>query len=161
MLEFRKISDYSDKLLHEYEFTRFVHDLGYSESKNNWLCINRIGCFGEWQFSERTLHYLGYKNITLKKFKADPGIFPREMQRKALESLIKINLCLLRDYEHFIGDTINGVVVTKSGMIAASHLGGARGLKLFLNSDGRINRKDVIGTTISDYLDKFRHYDLE
>jgi len=161
VLEFRKISEYADRKFHESEFSRFVDDLGYSESKNNWLCVNRIGCFGEWQFAESTLRFLGYKKITLKKFKADPGIFPREMQRNALESLIKVNLSLLRNYEHFVGDTIKGVVVTKSGMIAASHLGGARGLKLFLASDGRIDRKDVLGTSICDYLDKFRFYELE
>ena len=150
--KFRNISDYANKRFHESEFSRFIDDLGYSESKNNWLCVNRIGCFGEWQFAESTLHFLGYKKITLKKFKSDPGIFPRELQRKALESLIKVNLSLLRDYKHFVGDTINGVIITKSGMIAASHLGGARGLKLFLGSNGRINRKDALGTTMPDYL---------
>jgi hypothetical protein len=161
ILKFRMISDEIDRKFHESEFSRFVDDLGYRESENNWLCVNRIGCFGEWQFAESTLHFLGYKDITLKKFKADPGIFPRDLQRKALESLIKVNLDYLGDYEHFIGDTVKGVLITKSGMIAASHLGGARGLKLFLSSNGRINRKDVLGTSIYDYLNSFRHYDLE
>jgi hypothetical protein len=161
VVKFREISDYAEKRFHESEFTRFIDDLGYSESKNNWRCVNRIGCFGEWQFAQSTLHFLGYKKITLRKFKADPGIFPREMQRKALESLIKVNMSILRDYEHFLGDTINGAVITKSGMMAASHLGGARGLKLFLNSNGRINRKDVLGTSMRHYLNRFSNYDLE
>ena len=161
VLKFREISDYAKKRYHESEFSRFIDDLGYSESKNNWRCVNRIGCFGEWQFAQSTLHFLGYRKITLREFKADPDIFPREMQRKALESLIKVNLSLLRDYEHFVGDTINGAIITKSGMIAASHLGGARGLKLFLGSNGRIDRKDVLGTSMSDYLDRFSNYDLE
>jgi hypothetical protein len=65
------------------------------------------------------------------------------------------------DYEHFIGDSINGVVITKSGMIAASHLGGAGSLEKFLNSNGKINNKDVLGTSIYDYLKKFRSYDLK
>jgi hypothetical protein len=65
------------------------------------------------------------------------------------------------DYEHFIGDSINGVVITKSGMIAASHLGGAGSLQKFLDSNGRINRKDVLGTSISGYLKRFRFYDLD
>jgi hypothetical protein len=60
------------------------------------------------------------------------------------------------DYEHFIGESINGVVITKSGMIAASHLGGAGSLQKFLDSNGRINRKDVLGTSISDYLKKIQ-----
>jgi len=109
---------------HESELSRFINDLGYKESGNNWLCINQIGCFGEWQFNESTLEYLGYKKITLKKFKAHPEIFPRELQLVVLKTLIKVNLLILEDYEHYIGDSINGVVITKSGMIAASHLGG-------------------------------------
>lgn len=152
---------YIDLWYHESEFTRFINDLGRRESGNNWMSVNCIGCFGEWQFAESTVQYLGYKHVTLRKFKKDPDIFPREMQRSVLESLIKVNLALLRKYECYIGDTIRGVVVTKSGMIAASHLGGARSLKLFLSSEGRINKTDVLGTSVCDYLKKFRYYDLD
>jgi hypothetical protein len=151
---------YLDKKHHEAEFGRFISDLGRSESGNNWLCVNCIGCFGEWQFAESTVHYLGYKNITLRKFRTNPAIFPREKQREVLESLIKVNLALLRDYDRFIGDTVGGVVITKSGMIAASHLGGAGSLKLFLLSNGRISKTDILGTSVCDYLNKFRYYDL-
>ena len=76
-------------------------------------------------------------------------------------ALIKVNLSFLMDYEHFIGDSIKGIVITKSGMIAASHLGGTASLKKFLNSNGRINKKDVLGTSIYDYMKKFCYYDLE
>ena len=161
MLKFRLLSEYADRKYHELEFSRFINDLGHRESLNNWLSINRIGCFGEWQFSESTLRYLGYKKITLKRFKANPDIFPRELQLKALKNLIKVNLRFLADYQHFIGDSIKGVEITKSGMIAASHLGGAGSLRKFLNSSGRINKKDVLGTSIYDYLKKFSYYDLE
>jgi hypothetical protein len=150
-----------DMTYHESEFTRFINDLGKRESGNNWMSVNCIGCFGEWQFAESTVQYLGYRQVTLKKFRRDPAIFPREMQRRVLESLIKVNLALLRNYESFIGDTINGVVITKSGMIAASHLGGARSLKLFLTSGGHINKEDVLGTSVCDYIKKFSYYDLE
>jgi hypothetical protein len=161
MLKFRSLSEYVEKKYHESEFSRFINDLGYRESGNNWLSINRIGCFGEWQFGESTLQYLGYKKITLKKFKANPDIFPRELQLKALKTLIRVNLILLMDYEYFIGDSIKGVEITKSGMIAASHLGGAGSLMKFLNSNGKVNKKDVLGTSIYDYLKKFCCYDLE
>jgi len=150
-----------EKEYHELEFSRFINDLGTRESGNNWLCVNRIGCFGEWQFAESTLKYLGFKKITLKRFRANPNIFPRELQAEALKALIKVNLVYLKDYQHYKGDTIRGIVVTKSGMIAASHLGGAGSLQKFLNSGGRINKKDVFGTSISDYLRKFSAYDID
>jgi hypothetical protein len=161
MLKFQSLYGLINQRYHESEFSRFVNDLGSSESGNNWLSINLIGCFGEWQFEESTLNFLGYRKITLKRFKANPDIFPRELQLKALKTLIRVNLLYLMDYEHFIGDSINGVVITKSGMIAASHLGGAGSLQKFLDSNGRINRKDVLGTSISGYLKRFRFYDLD
>jgi hypothetical protein len=161
MLNFKSLSESINKKYHESEFSRFINDLGHKESGNNWLSINLIGCFGEWQFDESTLKYLGYRKITLKKFKANPDIFPRELQLKALKNLIKVNLIYLVHYEHFIGDSIKGVVITKAGMIAASHLGGAGSLQKFLNSNGKINKKDILGTSIYDYLKKFGNYDLE
>jgi hypothetical protein len=161
LLKFKSLSEYVDGKYHESEFLRFIDDLGYRESGNNWLSVNRIGCFGEWQFAESTLHYLGYRTITLKKFKANPKTFPRELQIKALRNLIKVNLAYLVDYESFIGESVKGISISKSGMIAASHLGGAGSLKKFLNSKGVQNNKDVLGTSISDYLKKFSNYDLE
>ena len=152
---------FAERIHHESEFNRFVNDLGRRESGNNWLSVNCIGCFGEWQFAESTVHYLGYKNVTLNKFKADPEVFPPELQRKVLEALIKVNLVLLRDYYDYIGDTIMGVHITKSGMIAASHLGGAQSVRVFLASGGRIDKEDVLGTSVRDYMKKFSFYDID
>jgi len=161
MYKIKSLSDLLAEKYHDSEFTRFVNDLGFSESGNNWLSINQIGCFGEYQFHESTLWFLGYRKITLKRFQENPEIFPPELQLKALKTLIKVNLLLLNDYEHYVGDTINGIRITKSGMIAASHLGGAGSLQKYLGSNGVINRADLFGTSISDYLKRFSYYDLE
>ena len=161
MLKFREGSDFARGRFHELEFSRFIHDLGYRESGNNWQSINLIGCFGEWQFHESTLKFLGFKSVSLRRFRANPEIFPPEQQLAALKALIRVNLMLLEDYEHFIGDSIHGVKISRSGMIAASHLGGARSLQKFLDTGGRINKKDVLGTSILDYLKKFRDYELD
>jgi hypothetical protein len=149
-----------ERKYHASEFERFIDDLGKRESGNNWLSVNCIGCFGEWQFKESTVQYLGFKQVTLKKFKKNPEIFPPALQRSALESLIKVNMALLKDYERYIGLTINGVTVTKSGMIAAAHLGGARSVRLFLTSGGKLDKKDTLGTAISNYMRKFSFYDI-
>jgi hypothetical protein len=161
MIKFREISAEVEKKYSEKEFLRFINDLGYRESGNNWMCVNSIGCFGEWQFAESTLRYLGFSKITLRKFRKNPNIFPRELQVEALKALIKVNLIYLKKYEHYVGDSIKGILVTKSGMIAASHLGGAGSLKKFINSGGRINKKDVFGTSVSEYLRKFSSYEIE
>jgi hypothetical protein len=155
------ISAEVEKKSHELEFSRFINDLGYRESRNNWMSVNRIGCFGEWQFAESTLRYLGFRKITLKKFRANPFIFPRELQAEALKALIRVNLIYLKDYKHYEGESIKGILITKSGLIAASHLGGAGSVKKFLNSDGRVNKKDAFGTSVSDYLKTFSAYNIE
>ncbi len=160
MNKIRLITEEVDRKFHEAELSRFINDLGHKESGNNWLCVNSIGCFGEWQFAESTLNFLGYRKITLRKFKKDPDIFPRELQVKALMALIRVNLAYLSDYEHYIGESIKGTIITKSGMIAASHLGGAGSLMKFLDSNGKVNKKDLFGTSIHDYLKKFSYYDL-
>lgn len=160
LLKIKSFSDLIVEKYHDSEFSRFINDLGFRESGNNWMSVNQIGCFGEFQFHESTLWYLGYRKITLKKFMANPSIFPPEMQVKALKTLIKVNQVFLMDYEHFIGDSIKGIRITRSGMIAASHLGGAGSLQKFLNSRGEINKKDMFGTAISDYLKNFSYYDL-
>ncbi len=159
--KFKMVSAGVERKYHESEFTRFINDLGYRESGSNWLSVNRIGCFGEWQFAESTLKYLGFRKITLRKFRANPAIFPRELQAEALKALIRVNLVYLKDYEHFRGDTIRGIAITTSGMIAASHLGGAGSLKKYLNSGGRVNKKDLFGTSISDYLKRFSGYEID
>jgi hypothetical protein len=157
----REMSAEIDIQNHEMEFYRFINDLGYSESGNNWLSVNRIGCFGEWQFAESTLKYLGFRKITLRKFKADPSIFPRDIQIGALKALIRVNLIYLKGYEHYIGHSVRGILITKSGMIAAAHLGGAGSLMKFLDSRGRVNHEDLFGTSISDYLKSFSSYDID
>lgn len=157
----KKVSAETELRYHDAEFTRFINDLGYRESGNNWLCVNHIGCFGEWQFAESTLRFLGFRKVTLKKFRSDPSEFTREAQIGALKALIRVNMCYLKDYERYLGTTVKGIKVTKSGLIAASHLGGAGSVKIFLNSGGRIDKKDSLGTAVSDYMRKFSTYGID
>lgn len=161
LIKFSLLSEEVEKKYHESEFSRFINDLGYRESGNNWVSVNSIGCFGEWQFAESTLKYLGFRKITLKRFRENPFIFPRELQAEALKALIRVNLIYLKNYEHYKGGCIKEILVTKSGMIAASHLGGAGSVKKFLDSGGKVNKKDAFGTSVSEYLRKFSTYDID
>lgn len=148
------------RLKYEVELIRFTNYLGFKESRNNWMAINSIGYFGEWQFGRRALKHLGYGHITLSKFKTDPSIFPRDLQLKVLKDLMKINSIYLKEYECFIGTAIKGTIISKAGMLAAAHLGGAGSVKLYLMSIGKIDRKDLYGTRVSDYFREFSMYNL-
>lgn len=149
-----------EKQLREKEFELFIENLGIRESGNEWWITNTIGCIGKWQFSQTTLAFLGYKNITTKKFRKDVNIFPEELQKKVLLSLIQMNELILKDYSLYIGQIISGVVITRSGIIAAAHLGGAGSVKIFLSSGGRIDKHDKYGTSIKNYMSEFAMYNF-
>lgn len=56
------------------------------------------------------------------------------------------------DLGQYVGTSINGVPVTRNGMVSVAHLGGSGGLKRFLETGGRYNPADANGTRLSDYL---------
>jgi hypothetical protein len=141
-------------------FQHFSDDLGYRESLNNPDTINIIGCFGEHQWKESTLRYLRYKDITLRKFRKNPDIFPESVQEEALKSLIEVNKALLRPYECYIGSTIKGVEITHSGLIAACHLAGFNNVRKFLLTNGKTNKRDCFNTSVKSYLQQFQGYKL-
>lgn len=64
-----------------------------------------------------------------------------------------------RGMDRFFCTTVNGVVVTPSGMIAAAHLVGAGALNMFLKSGGARQAADAFGTKATDYLDLFKNYE--
>lgn len=141
-------------------FILFVKHLGFKESNNNWKIVNTIGCYGEYQFRYKTLVTLGYGHITPAKFKANPEIFPPELQFKVLQELLRSNEVILTPYFNKIGKTVKGIEITKAGLLAGAHLGGARSVIMYLKSDGKIDKRDRYGTKISDYIREFGIYKL-
>ncbi|GEM_PF-2953274 len=61
----------------------------------------------------------------------------------------------LNDYE---GETVNGIVITRSGLLAGWHLLGG-GLIDYLESGGADTPADGYGTTIEEYISTFGGYD--
>lgn len=145
--------------IHEAEFARFIDQLRIKESPD-WTKINKIGCMGWFQFAPATLKWLGHGYITPDRFKANPDIFLPELQVQLLKTLIMRNEIELREYMGFVGEIINGVLITKSGLLAGAHLGGATGVKLYLASGGRVNKSDIFHTSIGDYIREFQGYDI-
>lgn len=154
------ILSYYNDIKYNEQLDMFINHLGYKESGNNWKIVNDINCLGEWQFSESTLKHLGYEHITAETFKSDSSIFPRKLQLEILKTYMKINELSLKPYEKYIGTEINGIPITKSGLLAGSHLGGVGSIKLFIESNGFIDKEDLYGTKISNYIKEFSIYDL-
>jgi len=144
----------------EKEFASFIFQLGLRESGNQWDIINQIGCMGKYQFAPSTLKLLGYGHITPASFTRDPNIFPEDLQYHLMCSLLKSNEIALKDYMHYIGKEIQGVEITKSGLLAGAHLAGARNVMLFLDSMGRINKEDANNTSIKQYIREFANFEI-
>lgn len=135
-------------------FVAFKQALAVKESQGKYTVVNSLGYLGKYQFGRTTLERLDIYNT--KEFLRNP-----ELQEKAFIALCKVNKWILRnDIEQSVGKTINGIVITESGILAAAHLSGAGNVKNFLRSNGANCFSDAYGTTIKSYLKKFAGYDL-
>lgn len=131
----------------------FLNALGHKESGNKYNVVNQYGYMGRYQFGKRTLKGLGYK-VSREEFLNDPIL-----QEKAMQDLLEANYDYLYDYiEQYNGDTVNGIVITESGLLAAAHLGGAYSVKKWLEK-GKV-KKDAFGTSITNYMVQFGGYEL-
>ena len=62
--------------------------------------------------------------------------------------------------DKYLGKNINGITITKSGLLAGAHLKGAGCVINYLKSDGKNNACDAFGTSVETYLKKFAGYDV-
>jgi hypothetical protein len=137
------------------EWQKWKQLLAFKESSNRYNAINPQGCIGKYQFQISTLRYLGFKNITVENFKST---FSAEIQEQALEKLIHANELLLSHLQQYVGKTVRGILITKSGLLAASHLAGVGGVSKFLKSDK--NPTDCNNTSVRDYLQQFSQFKI-
>jgi len=155
--------DYFNELGEAYradQFKQFLTALGKYESGNNPAIWNKWGYIGKYQFGRMARKSTGCEHVTYSNFKKDPSIWPEWEQEIAMRKL------LMKNQVH-LGTTIlqydgklmiDGVVVTKSGMLAAAHLAGAYGVKKYFATNGRYNPTDACGTSLETYLLLFSGY---
>lgn len=141
----------------EINFKLFASHLGLLESSGDWKVVNSLGAIGKYQFMPSTLEKLGY-HITPEAFKADPSIFTEKMQEQALRDLIQNNSRCLKKFVQYIGQVINGTLITKAGLLGAAHLAGVGGVEKFLTSNH--NATDRNGTSVQHYLNEFSKYSV-
>ena len=134
-------------------FVGFKEALAFKESSGNYSTVNEFGYLGKYQFGAETLKLVGIYNTM--RFLEDP-----ELQEKAfIANTMRNKWILRRDIKRFVGKTIDGVVVTESGILAAAHLAGPGSVKRYLRSYGAVGFADAFGTTVRYYMKKFSGYD--
>ena len=136
------------------ELNNFLTDIGFRESGNRYDITNKWGYMGKYQFGKSTLKGLGFK-VTKKEFLSNP-----QLQEEAMMALLLHNKEKLQKYiDVFDGQTINGMLITESGILAAAHLGGQGSVKRYFKH-GKVFR-DGYGTKITSYMEKFSGYDIQ
>lgn len=155
----------------------FFQAIRMRESSGNYKAENRANFLGAYQFGEAALIDLEYVARDARPLNNDysggwtgkGGINSRadflnspEAQDAAAAAWWPLLWSRIRafDLEFYDQQTLNGYVLTKSGMIAASHLVGTGALKEFIESGGTTIRSDGNETPITEYLATFSNYDV-
>lgn len=143
------------------EWERFLAHLAFSESAGNPDTTNTLGYIGKYQFGRAALSDIGF-DVDFDKFRVNPsGVFPEDVQDLAIEAWFERNERLLHnEIERYSGTIVNGIPITKAGILAASHLGGVGGVRRFFRTGGAFNPSDAYGTSISKYMKKFSSFDI-
>jgi soluble lytic murein transglycosylase-like protein len=132
----------------------FLYAIGHAESSNRYEVVNKFGYMGRYQFGRATLKGLGY-NVTKSAFLKD-----ETLQEQVMEELLVHNSKVLRrQIKKYDGKVVNGVYVTKSGILAAAHLAGPTNVKKWLKNGTRF--EDGLGTRLRTYIKKFSGYQLD
>ena len=153
-LEEKRLEEERRIQYHEDELNRFLTDIGFRESGNRYDITNTWGYMGKYQFGKSTLKGLGF-NVTRKEFLNNP-----QLQEEAMMALLLHNKEKLQTYiDTFNGQTINGMYISESGILAAAHLGGQGSVKRYFKN-GKVF-KDAYGTKITSYMKQFSGYDIK
>lgn len=156
---------------------QFLNDLGARESSGNYRAFNRYGYAGKYQMGEMALVDCGYYKKPCKKYNNDwsgeflgkDGIFSIEdflnkpfVQEKAQIEFKKKQWSYLKSVgaDKYVGKTINGYLITSSGLLAGAHLKGAGAVIKYLKTNGCCNETDAFSTSIESYMKKFADYDV-
>lgn len=141
-------------LYFENDFLGFKEALAFKESQGRYDVVNKFGYMGKYQFGKGTLALVGVYDA--KEFLNSPSL-----QEKAFIANLSRNKWVLRKYiAAYVGKKVNGILITESGILAAAHLAGPKSVKRFLTSNGQYVFKDGFGTSIVEYLIKFKSFDV-
>lgn len=132
----------------------FMRRVAWIESGGNHRVTNEFGMMGKYQFSPSTVRVLGF-NVSRQQFLRDS-----KLQDSVMLAYMKANhrelAPLIRRYD---GKVINGVKVTRAGILAGAHFAGSHGVRAYLTGVGH-NVTDARGTTLTKYMAYFSNFNL-
>ena len=145
-LGFRESSD-------RYDVASGTHMGRFQLGKAALIDIGFMNREGQW--TEKAAEYGVYSD---QDFFNSPGI-----QETAFDMFVDVQRSYVQHYEldQYIGQEMNGVTITESGLVAAMHLVGIGSLITALEMGDLTSEHDNNGTTAREYMDTFGGYDLD
>lgn len=159
------------------EYSDYLAALSAKESGNNPASVNQYGFLGSYQMGESALIDAGY-------YQQDPtpkvndwqgvwtgknGIYSKAdflanaaAQTQAISdyNIKQWNSIQTFGLDNYVGQTVGGVLMTESGLLAGAHLVGVGGLKSFLKSNGTVVPTDANNTAITQYIAVFNGFNV-
>ncbi len=148
------------------------------ESNHRWDIVNKHGYMGKYQIGKIQLLELGYDTVWVEEvvnsiqevedstgkisYHLDLAVFTPSKQEEAINKYFSKmeKIYLKKHIKRYVGKTIDGIRITKAGILSASMLGHGKVCK-FLESDGKDNRTDRNGQSIKFRLKKFENLELK
>jgi hypothetical protein len=155
-------------------YEAFLLALADSESSRRYDAVNTKGFLGKYQMGEEALIDSGYYKRdgrisnsfndgywTGKDSIRSKQDFLRssQAQENAIRDYMKIQwgYIIFHNLDRYVGQSVNGILITTSGLLAGCHLGGHGNLNMFIKQGKEF--KDDYKTRISGYVRKFAGYD--
>jgi len=151
--------------------------LVFRESSGNYSLVNTLGFMGAYQFGEAALIDLGFVYPDGDPYDNDFGggwtgklgidsaaefLTTPAAQDAAADEWFELvwSYAGALGLDAYLGQTVGGVYITASAIIAGAHLLGAGAVETWLESGGTAALYDAYGTPLAEYLALFSGYEM-
>ena len=124
------------------------------ESSNNQYAVNQFGYMGKYQFHMTTLKGMKVKT-TRKQFLSN-----ERLQDSVMVMFLNDQWKSMWRLHKWVGKTVHGVKITKSGMLATAHLVGVGGVCTMLEKRCHFPTHDGNGVSGWTYMKQFANYQI-
>jgi hypothetical protein len=142
------------------------------ESTNAYDAVNTLGYLGKYQFGKSALQDIGFydKDGNWTDLAKSYGVTSKnDFLNNASAQEVAIGLWFsvlwgrLEYYgaTDYVGQTISGILITESGLLAAAHLIGAKGLSNALKANDLSSISDGYGTEPLEYMKLLGGYNVD
>ncbi len=150
-------------------FNGWARQIRQQESSNIYGNDSHLPYLGAYQLSTAALQDAGFQNSngSWTSLASSYGVTSTatflastDAQDAAFQNYAYKNLIYIQSDLSFIGNTIDGVVITYSGLLAGAFLVGHQKLDVFINSNGSVVPVDGNNTPITQYISNYGGYNF-